>query len=357
MEFPLPAEFIPEDVDEVFPRHTICQDNLPDFMSKIETGNLSYDSEGNPIYQLTLHRKPRYLRDASGNHILSPSTAKPIRDLPFLPANIDPDVPGWQLWCWQRLAAERGIKLVLEDIFSRSRSLYEPMAKEERMRQTRALSNRMQRYASNIGILQPTEKSKSALACPQNLETIANLTVLQGKLNTWWLPNHPGAKGPWRVYQPKWHPEYERTKGQAKQSAFCGKCYAIENATGLSVRVRRIADCMVWLDCLAIERGTEPSKATRATLLTEIDPETERLALGQADFLHWLDATKEGPSIAEVQQALDAASGMGESEIYAELLGGDFASLRPGASQEFDDDTWKSLIDFDFEGGFDLCNS
>ncbi|KAK5681243.1 hypothetical protein LTS10_007005 [Elasticomyces elasticus] len=273
---PTSSQIISEDSD-------VSEYNLPDFMGKLEPG--VFCNAGNKkSWKVGRLRNPPAMTDHNDNPIISASTGNQLREIPFLPPHISTDIPGWRLLYYERKAAEQGINITLDDI-------------RDRMtipKKSRALSMRLQRQREGMGCLPLHAKEATTFACKQNMQTLEHITIFQAKLNTVWLPTHFSSTGPWKVVQPAETKIYEPLGRTIEE----GSSYIVEEMYGLSDRVRDISDTMVFLDCLVLEAGEEPSTETRSRMWHMTDEE---------EFEDWRGCMKRGPSMADVAMSLEEA--------------------------------------------------
>ncbi|KAK4889368.1 hypothetical protein LTR27_011814 [Elasticomyces elasticus] len=273
---PTSSQSISEDSD-------VSEHHLPDFMGKLEPG--AFCIAGNKkSWKVARLRNPQGLTDHKGNPIISSSTGHQLREVPFLPPHIPTDISGWRLLYYERKAAEQGINIALDDM-------------RDRMtlpKKSRALSMRLQRQREGMGCLPLYAKEATTFACKQNMQTLEGLTIFQAKLNTVWLPTHTSSTGPWKVVQPL-GTKIDEPLGRTIDGR---SSYIIEEMYGLSDRVRDISDTMIFLDCLILEAGEDPSTETRARMRHMTDEE---------EFEDWRGCMKRGPSMADVAMSLEEA--------------------------------------------------
>ncbi|KAK5694141.1 hypothetical protein LTR97_009762 [Elasticomyces elasticus] len=261
----------------------VSEHNLPDFMGKLEPG--TFCNSGNKrSWKVARLRNPQDMTDHNDNPIISASTGNRLREVPFLPPHIPSDIPGWRLLYYERKAAEQGINLTLDDIRDR-------MALPKK---SRALSMRLQRQREGMGCLPLYAKEATTFACKQNMQTLEDLIIFQAKLNTVWQPAHISSTGPWKVVQSA----ETKIDGQLRRTIEEGASYIVEEMYGLSDRVRDISDTMIFLDCLIIGAGEEPSTETRARMWHMTNEE---------EFEDWRGCMKRGPSMADVTISLEEA--------------------------------------------------
>ncbi|KAK5708821.1 hypothetical protein LTR17_020364 [Elasticomyces elasticus] len=261
----------------------VSEHNLPDFMGKLEPG--AFCNAGNKkSWKVARLRNPQGLTDHNGNSIISSSTGNQLREVPFLPPHIPTDIPGWRLLYYERKAAEQGINIVLDDMRDRMTLPKKP----------RALSMRLQRQREGMGYLPLHSKEATAFACKQNMQTLEGLTIFQAKLNTVWLPTHTSSTGPWKIVQPA-KTKIDKPLGRPIEE---GSSYIVEEMYGLSDRVRDISDTMIFLDCLILDAGEDPSTETRARMWHMTNEE---------EFEDWRGCMKRGPSMPDVAMSLEEA--------------------------------------------------
>jgi hypothetical protein len=267
-----PLAFLPCD------RH-VWEDKLPPFMHKLEAGTL-VPMDGTAHCRIRRGPPPRLLLP-NGEQMISSLTGKSMRQLDFLPDSISHAVSSWRLLYWERKAAELGLDMTLWDIADRMQA---PLTKDKTTGQLvaagplsdhaarhlkNALSMKLQRYRAQMGYLPLFTKDTHPLAFKQNIESIDNLYIMQGMLNTVWLPTHMLLRGPWKVVQPARHPGYQSTTNF--YTAYTGTNVWIDKLPGLSQRVKDISDTIIFLDCFIQEKwGEEPSRASRDRMLKEL---------------------------------------------------------------------------------------
>ena len=233
----------------------IAENNLPIFIGKIEVGKFErHPKKEDEMAWVARRTEGSYLYNAQG-YVLGPNTGKKMRQYVFLPDRIPENVEGWQIGYWLRKGSETEQFVGLDDIIDRI-VFSNPNAKRKNHT---TISMRMQRYIQKVGQLATVEKSHGGLPAQWAMDTIAHLDILHAKLNTWWELNNNTAKGPWIATQPRNHPAY--TKGVSQDHA--GGQYIIEKMYGLSERVRRVSDGMIFLDILANEAGLAESADRR----------------------------------------------------------------------------------------------
>ncbi|KAK4959254.1 hypothetical protein LTR10_004056 [Elasticomyces elasticus] len=261
----------------------VSEHNLADFMGKLEPGTFC-NSGNKKSWKVARLRNPQGMTDHNDNPTISASTGNRLREVPFLPPHIPTDIPGWRFLYYERKAAEQGINLTLDDIRDR-------MALPKK---SRALSMRLQRQREGMGCLPLYAKEATTFACKQNMQTLEDLTIFQAKLNTVWQPTHISSTGPWKVVQPT----EMKIDEQLGRTIDGRSSYIVEEMYGLSDRVGDISDTMIFLDCLIIEAGQEPSTETRARMWHMTDEE---------EFEDWKGCMKRGPSMADVTMSLEEA--------------------------------------------------
>ncbi|TKA28879.1 hypothetical protein B0A50_03290 [Salinomyces thailandicus] len=316
---------------------TLAEHNLPPFMHKIETG--TYSAHHN-TWLYPARAKPTPLLNPQGQPILSPTTHKPLKHLPFLPTHIPETAPAWHLNLWLRHAAETGIYIGMTDLTDRVVWVGGPKAGAAVGAKRRTtLSMRVQRYNQAIGQLPVVEKRHAGLPPAQAMATLEGLSVLQVGLNTWWVPNHWGREGPWVVVQPGLHPGYE---GVGEGGRGGGKGVVVERAWGLSERVRKIGDGMVFLDGLAEEAGFGEGAVGRAGVRRGVEAEVL-----DEEFRVWREGGYHAEiTVAHTQRALENA---GSEEQVLAVLRGDwttiFALQQPLSDSPETDRFWQGMSD------------
>ncbi|KAK5125552.1 hypothetical protein LTR85_000663 [Meristemomyces frigidus] len=277
---------------------SLSESNLPAYMGKLEPGRFNSATRG---WSHTTRAKNGFMRDQAGNLVISPSSGNMLKDITFLPATIPENVEAWRLNFWMRKAAETGVYLSYDDIADRM-PVVVPKAgvvKASASTNGNTLSMRVQRYIEGIGQLSIVEKKKTGLPALQSMETIEQLYVIQGRLNTCWLPNNMTDHGPWIVVQPKVHPGYDSQHAHN----YRGNSYVIEQAYGLSDRVKRTFDGMVYLNMAAAKAGLVMNAAGRKQVKGK-KPAKER----DAEFEIWCRGGDGSlPTLQQIHQALDNA--------------------------------------------------
>jgi hypothetical protein len=145
-------------------------------MSLIEHGQLQRAAGGGVAWNTADLQPPPHWVDANNKQVTSFLTGKYMSWLPDLPMSISRDVPAWQLTLWFRLAASQGYRLTQQDILDR---MPDPITYS-------GLSNRMQNWQREIGILPQQFLVLYNWPSKQSMEVISRLSYLQLKLNTWW---------------------------------------------------------------------------------------------------------------------------------------------------------------------------
>ncbi|KAK6394345.1 hypothetical protein LTR65_001679 [Meristemomyces frigidus] len=233
---------------------TLRENNLPDYMGKLEPGTFIQADRG--WTHTARSKKQGVMRDQRGNILISESTGNEMKYIPLLPATIPRNVEAWHLNYWMRKAAETGVYLSYEDVADRMPGV---VSVGNAGTNSNTLSMRVQRYIEGIGQLSIVEKKQGGLPAHQSMETIEQLYIIQGKLNTWWLPNSLTNRGPWIVVQPKTHAGYDSQLIHTPHSSSS----VIEQAYGLSDRIKRTSDGMVFLDITAQEAGLQANAQGR----------------------------------------------------------------------------------------------
>lgn len=316
----------------------VFEDNLPDFMSKIEAGKPIHTNRGTFEWSIKNRKKPSILQDSRGVSIKN-ANGHALREVgSILPNEIPWSVPPWCLNYWFRKASEKGIDMNIHDVIDRMDSA--EVVKNSKSPST-SLDNRLQRYISRLGQLCLVERSSDDLPGEAPMRTIADLTVLQGKLNTWWTPNHYLKTGPWVVQQPRDHPAYRELDGHWQ-----GRSNVVREGYGLSERMKNLADGLVFTGELAIQEF--------ALLPTEVLMRDRKMAMDKHDFKelnaqyqHWRQGGPGTPSLAEIRTALAHAAT--EAEILRILAGEADAisrlQTRPSAVDPATPSMWDDLED------------
>ncbi|RMY02347.1 hypothetical protein D0868_08014, partial [Hortaea werneckii] len=214
--------------------------------------------------------------------LLDPTTSQPIystinptsilNTIPFLPTEFHSTTPLWLINLWLRRSAEEGLYIGIGDLTDRCIWAKDAKAGSSSNAERRTtMSVRVQRYNMAIGQLPVVEKRHKGLPAQQAMATVEGLTVLQGELNTCWQPNQMTRKGPWVVCQPVNHVVYEGGGPGVAGGRVAGNEVVIETLYGLSERMKRISDGMIFLDGLAEEAGLQPDAAGRSAVRKRIE--------------------------------------------------------------------------------------
>ncbi|KAK5134853.1 hypothetical protein LTR08_006085 [Meristemomyces frigidus] len=278
----------------------LSERNLPDYMGKIEAG---WFDERDRQWVYDSRKKQPVLHDHNGNPIISSNTGRVMKRVPLLPDRIPDDVRPWLVNYWMHKAVQQGIYIRYEDVADRMET---PSDKPSDGKRDNTVSMRVQRYIEGIGQLAVVEKKKGGVPAEQAMQTIEDLYIIQGQLNTWWLPNNMTARGPWIVVQPLNHPGYRE-----RDSAYRGNSRVVEHMYGLSKRVSKLSDALIFFDVTAEEAGL-PLGAQGRKALQQSDL-AEDFALFQAGGQKpWL-------SVEHARVALENATT--EKELLAILWG------------------------------------
>ncbi|KAI6914186.1 hypothetical protein D0869_00247 [Hortaea werneckii] len=244
---------------------------LPRFMSQIEIG--TFDAQTN-TWTHPPRRKPGLLLDPTTSQPIY-STINPtsiLNTIPFLPTEFHSTTPLWLINLWLRRSAEEGLYIGIGDLTDRCIWAKDAKAGSSSNAERRTtMSVRVQRYNMAIGQLPVVEKRHKGLPAQQAMATVEGLTVLQGELNTCWQPNQMTRKGPWVVCQPVNHVVYEGGGPGVAGGRVAGNEVVIETLYGLSERMKRISDGMIFLDGLAEEAGLQPDAAGRSAVRKRIE--------------------------------------------------------------------------------------
>ncbi|RMY87104.1 hypothetical protein D0862_10763 [Hortaea werneckii] len=294
------------------------ESSLPRFMSQIEIG--IYDAQTN-TWTHPPRRKPGLLLD--------PKTSKPIYStinptsilnaIPFLPTEFHSTTPLWLINLWLRRSAKEGLYIGIGDLTDRCIWAKDAKAGSSSNAERRTtMSVRVQRYNMAIGQLPVVEKRHKGLAAQQAMATVEGLTVLQGELNTCWQPNQMTRNGPWVVCQPVNHAAYESDGWSVEGAGLVGNEVVIETLYGLSERMRRISDGMVFLDVFAEEVGLKPDTAGRSAVRKRIEADKSRDL--DDEFETWTAGGRYPDlTVEHTERALENAKS--EEEVLAVLWG------------------------------------
>ncbi|KAI7211055.1 hypothetical protein KC333_g7870 [Hortaea werneckii] len=292
--------------------------NLPRFMSQIEIG--TFDAQTN-TWTHPPRRKPGLLLDPTTSQPIY-STINPtstLNAIPFVPTEFHSTTPLWLINLWLRRSAEEGLYIGIGDLTDRCIWAKDAKAGSSSNAERRTtMSVRVQRYNMAIGQLPVVEKRHKGLPAQQAMATVEGLTVLQGELNTCWQPNQMTRKGPWVVCQPVSHTAYEGGGLGVAGGGVAGNEVVIEMLYGLSDRMRRISDGMIFLDGLAEEVGLKPDATGRSAVRKRI--ETDKSWDLDKEFEIWTAGGRYPDlTIEHTERALENAKS--EEEVLAVLWG------------------------------------
>ncbi|RMZ16277.1 hypothetical protein D0860_01093 [Hortaea werneckii] len=292
--------------------------HLPRFMSQIEIG--IYDAQSN-TWTHPPRRKPGLL--------LNPTTSQPVYStinptsilnaIPFLPTEFYSTTPLWLINLWLRRSAEEGLYVGIGDLTDRCIWAKDAKAGSSSTAERRTtMSVRVQRYNMAIGQLPVVEKRHKGLPAQQAMGTVEGLTVLQGELNTCWQPNQMTRRGPWVVCQPVSHAAYEVAGLSVVGRGAAGNEFVIETLYGLSERMKRISDGMIFLDGLAEGIGLQPDAASRSAVRKRI--EADKSWDLDEEFEIWTAGGRYPDlTVKHTERALENANS--EEEVLAVLWG------------------------------------
>ncbi|KAI7081882.1 hypothetical protein KC356_g8808 [Hortaea werneckii] len=292
--------------------------NLPRFMSQIEIG--IYDAKTN-TWTHPPRRKPGLLLDPTTSQPVY-STINPtslLNAIPFVPTEFHSTTPLWLINLWLRRSAEEGLYVGIGDLTDRCVWAKDAKAGSSSNAERRTtMSVRVQRYNMAIGQLPVVEKRHKGLPAQQAMGTVEGLTVLQGELNTCWQPNQMTRKGPWVVCQPVSHAAYESCGPGVANDGVAGNEVAIETLYGLSERMKRISDGMVFLDGLAEQVGLQADAAGRSAVRKRIEADKSRDL--DEEFEVWTAGGRYPDlTVEHTERALENAKS--EEEVLAVLWG------------------------------------
>lgn len=296
--------------------HTETQ--LPRYMSQIEIG--VYDAQTN-TWTHPPRRKPGLLMDPTTSQpiysIINPTSI--LNAIPFVPTEFYSTTPLWLINLWLRRSAEEGLYIGIGDLTDRCIWAKDAKAGSSSNAERRTtMSVRVQRYNMAIGQLPVVEKRHKGLPAQQAMGTVEGLTVLQGELNTCWQPNQMTRKGPWVVCQPVGHAAYESGRSSVEDAGVVGNEVVIETLYGLSERMKRISDGMVFLDGLAEEVGLQPDATGRSTVRKRIEADKSRNL--DDEFEIWTAGGRYPDlTVEHTERALENAKS--EEEVLAVLWG------------------------------------
>ncbi|KAI7355899.1 hypothetical protein KC320_g2601 [Hortaea werneckii] len=292
--------------------------NLPRYMSQIEIG--IYDAPTN-TWTHPPRRKPGLLLDPTTSQPVY-STINPtsiLNAIPFLPNEFHSTTPLWLINLWLRRSAEEGLYVGIGDLTDRCVWAKDAKAGSSSNAERRTtMSVRVQRYNMAIGQLPIVEKRHKGLPAQQAMGTIEGLMVLQGELNTCWQPNQMTRKGPWVVCQPVNHAAYEGGGPGVVDGGAAGNEVVIETLYGLSERMKRISDGMIFLDGLAEGVGLQPDAASRSAVRKRIEADKSRDL--DEEFEVWTAGGRYPDlTVKHTERALENANS--EEEVLAVLWG------------------------------------
>lgn len=305
----------------------LSEANLPEYMGRIEAGTFNPD---NSEWSFVTRKKQPFKVDHYGRVVVGAYSGKQLRGISFLPDRVPEKVAAWKVNYWLRKAVHDGIYVSMEDVNDRivpaPRVATTPPFQNNG---TTATSMWVQRYIQGLGQLSLVEKKKTGIPAEQAMETIEQLSVIQGKLNTWWLLMNMTMRGPWTAVEPRTHPGYKE-----QLSTYQGHSYVIEHSFGLSDRMRKISDGMIFLDVLAEEAGYGHGALGRKRIAQamhlpkeEAKEEIEKL---ETDFkLFQAGGEKPWLTIDYINRALQNA--VTEPEIFS-ILAGDISAMNISAN-------------------------
>jgi hypothetical protein len=301
-------QLLPNNIRFCKPSSEISERNLPYNMSQIESGDL-YEANGRIVWMENKVETALDWLDGDDKQVLSVITKAPLKWLEFLPHNIPRDVPAWQLVCWYREAAAQGLHIRHQDLYDRMDS---PLTSS-------GLTGRMQLWQRGVGMLSQTRSMNFNWPSKQSLDTVAGLTCMQARFNTWWDVQFVRSEGMYIARQPNEHAAYRQPFATARDKKNKTPYYFIENPEyrEISEHVRLIDDTMLFLNIKAEECGMTkgyPELLSWFGLKAE-DKWTKDLDTDLVlEFERWRYGCNDTPSISVLRLALEQAGSDAEVE-------------------------------------------
>jgi hypothetical protein len=310
------------------------ENSLPYEMSLIEHGELQRAAGGGVSWNTADLQPPPHWIDANNKQVTSFLTGKYMSWLPDLPMSISRDVPAWQLTHWFRLAASQGYRLTQQDILDR---MPDPITYS-------SLSNRMQNWQREIGILPQQFLVLYNWPSKQSMEVISRLSYLQLKLNTWWdvlsAPDPAGSsKHIYIAIQPRYHEGYRDSwRPLPEGTTYSASYYVIENPEHrqMSEQVKLMDDAMLFLTIKAEECGIDAGFHGIMSWIAKPagDKWTEDLDVDLVcEFERWREGCPDSPSVEVLRSALEFAGSGAEREA---IMNADYR-LTPSLQSLVDD--------------------
>jgi hypothetical protein len=301
-------QLLPNNIRFFAPSSEISERNLPYNMSQIESGDL-YEDDGRIVWiEKQLGPTPDWL-DGDDQKVLSHITKLPMKWFDFLPYNILRDVSPWQLVYWFREAAAQGLHIRHQDLYDRMDS---PLTSS-------GLTGRVQGWQRSVGMLSKTKSMNFNWPSKHALDTVAGLTYIQARFNTWWDVQFIRREGVFIARQPNDHAGYRQPMANARDKKNKTPYYIIDNPEyrQISEHVRLIDDAMLFLTIKAEECGM--TKGYQELLpwfgLKAEDKWTRELDTDLAlEFERWRYGCNDTPSISVLRLALEQAGSQAEAE-------------------------------------------
>jgi hypothetical protein len=287
----------------------ISERNLPYEVSKLESGELHHDDSGDVFWKEASAKSAPNWRNEFGD-VLSKFTQKAMRWFDFLPQEISRDVSGWQLVCWHREAAKQEVQLKHQDLYDRMPG--KPLTSS-------GLTGRVTSWQRGIGMLPQTKVMNFNWPSRHAMDTIAGLSYIQLKLNTWWDVSYVSSRGAYFARQPEEHPGYRDPVAGPRGVRSSTPYYFIENPENYKVseNVKLIDDAMLFLTIKAEECGMQGgySELLQWFGLKTDDEWIENLGTDLVlEFQRWRNGCPDTPSVDVLRTALSQAGSVAEVE-------------------------------------------
>lgn len=286
----------------------VSEKNLPYELSKVESGDM-YEENGRVIWiEKKTQPAPSWI-DGNDNNVVSVATNKNMNWLPFLPHSISREVPAWQLVCWNRIAVSQGITIKNQDFIDRGCSL-----------SASGITGRVQAWQRGLGFLSQGRSTPSGWPSKQAMDSVAGLTYLQAKFNTWWDVQFVWSHGVWMATQPQDHMAYRDLNSLTPQAKKIQPPYFyIEDPESRkpSVYVNLIDDAMLFLTIKAQECGMQNGYADMLSWFGKKaeDQWTRDLEADLIlEFGRWREGCLDSPSLSVLRVALQHARSWAEIE-------------------------------------------
>jgi hypothetical protein len=312
-------QLLPNNIRFFKPSSEISERNLTYNMSQIESGDL-YESNGRIVWiEKPIEPTPNWL-DGDDKKVLSVTTKLPMKWLDFLPHKIPRDVSPWQLVYWFREAAAQGLHIRHQDLYDRLES---PLTSS-------GITSRVQGWQRSVGMLSQSRSMNFNWPSKQALDTVASLTYMQARFNTWWDVQFIHSEGVFIARQPNDHAGYRQPMASARDKKNKTPYYIIGNPEyrQISEQVRLIDDAMLFLTIKAEECGMTkgyqellPWFGLKAEDKWTRDLDTDLVL----EFERWRYGCNDTPSISVLRLALERTG----SEAEVEAIKNSDYSLTP----------------------------